>query len=105
MRVPKLPHQNGVVLRRVHLRRNTTTPCSIENLEVAHLALYESIDSSAPADLQQLWLTPSVTVDDLVPGTFVNLVEVNITTRQIGVANLGLETVNHLRKVRVGRHG
>jgi hypothetical protein len=82
------------------MRPGRITPRSIDNLEATHLDLYESIDSSAPAALQQLWLTPSVTVKDLVPGTFVDFAHVNLTTRSLGLANLGLETVNHFRKVR-----
>jgi PAS domain S-box-containing protein len=70
----------------------------LTRLSRAHEALYLAADQSNEP-LRQLYATPSVTVRDLVPGTYQTRSQYNVTTRTVNLVDAGLEFIAKARQI------
>lgn len=70
----------------------------LTQLALLHESLYQKVDEGNEAE-RSLYSTPSITVEDLVPGSFVSKSVFNVTSRQVNLMNAGLEIIAKSRQV------
>jgi PAS domain-containing protein len=70
----------------------------LQSMDTLHQTLFLAVDGQLEAEVV-LYTTPSVAIHDLVLNTYVNRDIYNVTTRMVGLANIGLETLAKGRRI------